>query len=72
MTRRQRRAIHRVRKTMADFGYPLDDLTDEEVVQKVAELGKILAVTGITAQEAVTRFRAAAREALGTDARHRR
>ena len=45
-------AIASIRESFAWFGYPLDDLTDEEIEAGVAEIGRQLATVGVTAREA--------------------
>ncbi len=44
--------VRAVREHLAALGYPLDDLTDEEVVEGVDRLGRAVASTGVSAQEA--------------------
>lgn len=59
--RQRRRSLSVIREEFAFWGYPLDDLTDEEIEERVVEAGRALANTGLTAAEAT----AALRQVLG-------
>jgi hypothetical protein len=52
MTRSE--AIRIVREGFAFLGYPLDDLTDEELIAGIVGLVKVVANTGISAEEAAS------------------
>ena len=49
---RYRRAIRLVRREMACLGYPLDDLTDEEIQQGLNTLADVMSRMGMTIKEA--------------------
>lgn len=49
--RQRRRAIRRIRREMGLLGYPLDDLTDEQIESGVREFGRIAVKVGVSVRE---------------------
>ncbi len=48
------RALASIRESMAFFGHPLENVSDEELEAAVVEFGRVVALAGVTAQEATT------------------
>jgi hypothetical protein len=51
--RRYQQALVNIRETMAFFGCPVDDLTDEELERGIMVFSKAWAKCGVTVQEAI-------------------
>ena len=54
--RQERMAIESIRREMALMGFPLDDITDEEVSAGVIELAKVCAEMTLSIEEAAQAF----------------
>jgi hypothetical protein len=55
--RRRRRVIAGIRRQMAFFGYPLDDMTDEEIEEGAVRIGRAVSEgVGVTADEVAQNF----------------
>ena len=50
---RKRKAIQRIRKESAFWGYPLDDLSDEQLEERILGFAKIISNTGVSMDEAI-------------------
>lgn len=50
-------SIRSIRESFAWFGYPLDDLTDEEIEEGVMRVSASMASMGVTAEEAAAGLR---------------
>lgn len=49
---RRRRAMRRIRAEFAFWGYPVDDLTDEQLEEGAERFARSVAAVGLTAEEA--------------------
>ncbi len=56
------RLIKSFREHFAALGFPLDHLTDDQIVQGVMRAGAALAATGLTLEEAGRRMAVATRD----------
>jgi hypothetical protein len=59
--RRYFRALTNIRIALADFGYPVDDITSEEILSGMRRAGLAVSQLGVAAEEAATAFRRLAR-----------
>jgi len=48
---RYKRLVKRVREDMMFLGFPVDGMDDEELVDRICKMSKILAKTGYTVKE---------------------
>lgn len=53
---RFQRIMKRIRVNAAALGFPLDHLTDEQVIERLSAIGTAFRSFGITAQQAATAF----------------
>lgn len=54
--RDRQRSLRTIRETFAWFGYPLDDLSDEEIEESVMRSAEAFASAGMTMDEATEAF----------------
>jgi hypothetical protein len=52
-----RRIIRNLRENFAWFGFPLDDMTDEEIIEGAVRVGEAVRLSGVTVAEATLAFR---------------
>ena len=59
--RRRRKALRGIRESLAWFGCPVNNLSDEDIERGCVHIGNAVASFGITAREAAARFEEIAR-----------
>lgn len=54
--RQRRKTLRGIRESLAWFGCPVDNLSDEDIERGCVNIGNAVATFGITAREAAARF----------------
>ena len=57
-----KRVLRRIRKSFSLFGYPLEDVSDEEITKAIEDVVKAASAVGFTATQASEAFRLLAKQ----------